>query len=687
MTDEIPPLPEIEARGRSPWRNLSVVWLVPVLALGVALAIAWQAYSQRGGLVEISFQNGGGVTPGETTIRFRDVVIGRVEAVQFSDDLSRVIVSARIAPEVLPFLDAEAVFWVVRPEISAQGVSGLSTVVSGVYIEGAWDGTPGPALRSFTGLERPLFVRPGEEGRRVTLSVDPSMQLSGGAPILFRGIEVGRIEAPRIEGDGRKILVEAFIEAPHDARITQATRFWDTSGFSVNFGASGLSFNVESIASLVSGGLAFDEVYQDGDAVAGTHVFEVFATEDAARASAFDLAPAGSVPVSVQFPGYTRGLAVGLAVVLDDARVGSVTAVSVRTYETEVGPERRHVATLVLDPAALGLPADAGRAAVDDLLDGLVAEGLRARLASGGLLTTELRIELAREPGAEAAAYQREAEPFARIPAVLTARTDVNATAEGILERVAGLPFERLLNQAIETLASIERLAGDRELRRVPGEAIALLNDARGLIGSDETQAIPGSAAAAVRDLRAILAELRASGAIASLTSVLAQADAAMVPIGTASAQLPALLENVTALSQTAAELEIGALVTTARTVLASADTLLASDTLAGVPADLSAALVQLEGLLAGLSEADVVGSLTATLSATGAAASELPELVAQTEAVLAQIGTLSAAYGTRSDFLTEAMDVLGEITAAARSIAQLARTIERNPSSLLTGR
>ncbi len=688
MSEHSSSLPDIEGPGQSIWRNLSLVWLVPVFALVVALGIAWQAYSDRGTLIEILFENGAGVTAGETTVRYRDVVIGEVEGVHFSDDLRSVVVSARVENAILPFLDEDARFWVVRPEISAQGVSGLSTVVSGVYIEGAWDSVPGEATNSFEGLENPLFVRPGEEGRRITLNVAPDMQLQGGTPLIFRGIEVGRLEEPRLVGDNMTIQVDAFIEAPHDARISSATRFWDSSGFSIDFGADGLSLDVESLASLVSGGIEFDEVYTNGAEVPDGFRFDIYSSEALARASAFVTDVAGEVPVSVQFDTFTRGLRAGLTVEMDGERVGEVASVTVHSFETDTGTERRHVASLLLDPAAFdALPEGAGPEELYEYLADAVENGLRARLSAEGLITSEFRIELAEVPRADPAAFERDAVPFPRIPAVATERPTMNTTAEGVLERVAALPFERLLTQAIDTMASIEDLAADEELRQVPAEAASLLADARDLIGGEDTQAIPGAAFAAVTDLRDILAELRESGSIEALTSVLAQADTAMGPVSEASERLPDLMANLSALSETAAALEIEALVTSASTVLATADTFLSSEELAAVPPALSTALVELETLLTALSEADVVGSLNSTLASTEAAADELPALVEQTELVLAQIGTLSSAYGTRSVFLTEAMDVLREISTAARSIAQLARTIERNPNALLTGR
>ena len=97
MSDSVPP-PEMEIapRRRSPLRNLSAIWLVPILALGVALWVAWSSYSDRGALIEITFGNAAGITAGETAVRYRDVRIGVVESVGFTSGLDTVVVGARI---------------------------------------------------------------------------------------------------------------------------------------------------------------------------------------------------------------------------------------------------------------------------------------------------------------------------------------------------------------------------------------------------------------------------------------------------------------------------------------------------------------------------------------------------------------------------------------------------------------
>ena len=59
MTDPRPATPEVSGPRRSIWRNLSLVWLVPLAALLVTLGIAWQTWAERGTRIEITFENAG----------------------------------------------------------------------------------------------------------------------------------------------------------------------------------------------------------------------------------------------------------------------------------------------------------------------------------------------------------------------------------------------------------------------------------------------------------------------------------------------------------------------------------------------------------------------------------------------------------------------------------------------------
>ena len=122
---------------------------MPLIALVIALGVAWKTYSERGPTIEIVLDNAAGVEAGQTTIRFRDVNVGTVESVDLTPDLKRVVATARIRKDVARFVDDSARFWVVRPSVTAQGVSGIETVISGVYIAAYWDATPGARVERF----------------------------------------------------------------------------------------------------------------------------------------------------------------------------------------------------------------------------------------------------------------------------------------------------------------------------------------------------------------------------------------------------------------------------------------------------------------------------------------------------------------------------------------------------------
>lgn len=678
----------------SPWRNLSFVWLVPVLALAISLGVAWQSFAERGVLIEIEFQNASGVTPGETTVRYRDVVVGTVERVGFTSDLGSVVVAARIDREVAEFVDSDAQFWVVRPEVTTRGITGLSTVLSGVYIEGVWDETAGVQQFRFQGLDGPPLVQPGRPGTRITLRTENGQLVSAGAPVFFRGIEVGRLEQPRLTVSGDSIVVDAFIDAPHDRRLTDATRFWDTSGFEVSFGAEGLSLDVESLASLVAGGIEFDEIYEGGQPVGPGFVYDIFPDEATARRSVFVRSTADSVRLAVRFDDGISGLAPGAEVRLGGLRVGEVEALSTEVTETEAGPEVGLVANLAIDPSLLGLPRGAGREEALEFFEEAVAGGLRARLATASLFSASLAVELVQIEDAAPAVFDRTAEPLPVLPSVDSDLSDFTATAEGVLERINALPVEELLQQAIATLASVEDLARAESTLAVPEAAAALLEDVRAVVNDEATRALPGELRAAVSDLREVVAELKEGGALENLASAVENADAAAANIATASEDFPALVEELRAVAAKANALQAEELIASATRVLDSADAVIGTPEAQALPGTLNDALEQVRAALAELREGGAVENANATMAsardaadAVAEAAAGLPELSARLDRLVGQAEALIAAYGARSDFNDETLAALREVRSAARAVSQLARTIERNPNSLLLGR
>ena len=617
MTDAPPPDstldPEIEDRPR---RGLSAVWLVPVVAVVIALAIVWQSYRDRGELIAITFPDASGVTVGETTLRFREVIVGVVEDVGFSSDLASVNVYVRVNREISPYLDEDASFWIVQPSVTTRGVEGLGTILSGTYIQGTWDDEVGDTATVFIGNTRAPIVPPGVDGTAIVLRASDSARLAAGAPILYRGIQVGEVASPRLSQDGTEVRIDAFVRAPYDQQITTATRFWDASGVTATLGGSGFELNVGSLAAILEGGIVFDTLISGGERVEPGHIFEVFADRDNALASTFEAPSAQAVRFSALFPTAASGLTEGAPVRFQGVRVGVITAITGFVRPDDPAQEVQLLAVMAIQPGRMGLD-DAASTDLDavDYVDTLVRRGLRAQLVSTSLLGGSLAVDLidvenATTPiGLEVGIVDN---PL--IPTIEGDTASITATAEGVLTRINDLPVEELLAAATDLLESVNRVASDPATRAVPSAVLELLDeggglarDARSIVASPQTASVLNDVQTITSDLRGVTAritERQLADRIADLTEA---ATGAAENIETATEPVAEFVRTATVVFDEAGRLisseriqELPGLLTDAvaagRTVLTSpaiADTL---DGVAGITQDVRALTTRLDG-------------------------------------------------------------------------------------------
>jgi paraquat-inducible protein B len=514
--------PEVRPTRQGLMSRISLVWLVPVLALAISLGVAWQSYSDRGVLIEVGFDNATGIETGKTQLRYRDVTVGTVERVTFSEDLSQVLAQVRVDNDVAGFIDSDAQFWVVRPQVSVRGISGLGTVLSGVYINGTWDNVVSTPETRFTGLGNAPLVGPDAQGTAIVLRARNGNQLAAGAPIVYKGIRVGSIEAPVLTPTGNAVITNGFIEAPYDAFVTSATRFWDTSGFSLSLGAGGVKLDVDSLASLVEGGVTFETLVSGGTPVDSGAIFPIYESEATARSSLFQDADADLLSVAAEFDGSVGGLVAGSEVRFRGIKVGEVSGLTMNA--DRVGNRRsvRLMATMQLRPGSLGLGQLATKEEALALLQDYVGQGLRARLTSANILTGALIVELVELPQEEPAVFDASAKPYPLIPSVDANLSDFNATAEGVFKRINGLKVEELIAAATTALDSISVLAA-----------------------SDGTKAVLPELTKTLEEARLVLADLREADAGSKVTSALSSAEGAAKAVETAAARLPALAEQL----------------------------------------------------------------------------------------------------------------------------------------------
>lgn len=487
--------------------SVSLAWLLPLAALVFTGWVLWASYTDRGPLVEISFDKAGGVIAGETRVRRNDVDVGTVESVRLADDLNSVVVSARMDPQVAPYLDDNAGFWIVNARINTTEISGLGTLLSGSYIEVDWDDVPGNRSTKFVGLDEPPLTARDTPGLRLTLNADEAGYIYVGSPVFLRQIEVGRVERRRLSEDATKVLFDIFVEAPYHNNVYPETRFYGVSGVEGSIDASGASVRVESIAALFTGGIAFEnplEITGSTPVRQSGRRYKLFGSRSEARDSLFAGEDDERFRFIATFPGSVKGLRAGAPIEYNGLRVGSVVSVDPNLPDNP-GGSGSATAVLQFQPERLGLKVES-KAGWQEAIDQLVGNGLRARLTTGNLLTGSLIVEMVNRTELSGASIDTGTRPYASLPVLASNVDAVTADIETLIKNLSALPLDSLVAAATQ-----------------------LLQDTRTLIASPELATLPG----------------QLSSSLASIASVASQVESA-------TADLPAMVQSLTAASRNA---------------------------------------------------------------------------------------------------------------------------------------
>jgi len=192
--------------------------------------------------IRIRFDNGRGLVAGRSEVRYLGVPVGMVESVEPKDGF--IFVNARL-DEGYDFLRREgSLFSVVRPNISLQGITGLETLVSGVYIE-VVPGSSQKLAESFIGIStiNSENLLPSGLSLRLTAAISP---INVGAPVLYKGIPVGQVTDKNLSSDGREVVFRIVIDRKYDQLVRANSRFWDSSGLKASVGIFKFRIQTES---------------------------------------------------------------------------------------------------------------------------------------------------------------------------------------------------------------------------------------------------------------------------------------------------------------------------------------------------------------------------------------------------------------------------------------------------------
>ncbi len=261
-------LPKARVRRRRPW--LQLMWVVPLVAAAVGAWLVYERVRQNGPEITIGFRDGGGLRVGQTPIKYRGVQVGVVTGMALSEDRERVLVKARLDRAAESLAAEGTVFWIVRPQVGWGNVTGLGTVISGPEIQAQAGKGEGAAQTAFKGLER----APHPPGLRIVLKGERPVSLRPGSPVYFRGVEVGTVHEVQLSSNATAAEVHIIVFQRYAALVRTGSAFWNVSGISVSGGIlKGIQLELESVRSLVAGGIEFASPEKSPPAKPGTTFF------------------------------------------------------------------------------------------------------------------------------------------------------------------------------------------------------------------------------------------------------------------------------------------------------------------------------------------------------------------------------------------------------------------------------
>jgi len=262
------------------------------------------AARSAGRLLTVSFDTARGITAGETKVCYLGQPIGLVESLQPSPSTGLVLAAIRLMPEYEHLADTAASFTLVRPHVSLQGITGLDTLVSGVYIELA-PGSGGTQTDLFAGRSMSNDewdrLQAERQGLSFTLSAQNLPPMGKGTPVLYKGVVVGSILEKKLD-EKEKPILHGVIKPEFRNALDADARFWRVPATSIKAGPGFLQFDVNGLQGLMQGAVAFDIFTPRTKTAAQNSNFELY--EDEANARAL------SQPIQIRFVNG-RGLAAG----------------------------------------------------------------------------------------------------------------------------------------------------------------------------------------------------------------------------------------------------------------------------------------------------------------------------------------------------------------------------------------
>ncbi len=255
---------EVLAKGLKKEKSgFSLVWIAPIIAILITTGMIYKTYVNAGTRITIIVNNGDGIKDGKTPIMYKGIKVGVVEDIHIKeDDVSKLELIALIDKAAAEGITREGnMFWMVKPKVSITEVSGLDTIVSGIYIavmpvkntkEELFDL---PYQDEFVALDSPP-VDIFDPGLAITVNTLNKGDIAIGAPVLYNKQAIGKVEDKKLSTDRLSIDLFLRIESKYADLVHEESIFYKADAVEVKASLSEIKVHMGSFASFIAGGIS-----------------------------------------------------------------------------------------------------------------------------------------------------------------------------------------------------------------------------------------------------------------------------------------------------------------------------------------------------------------------------------------------------------------------------------------------
>ncbi|WP_036954949.1 intermembrane transport protein PqiB [Pseudoalteromonas sp. A2] len=457
--------------------SISAIWIIPVVALFVGVWMLYQYQLNKGQTIYITMPQAEGIIAGKTEIKVRSVKIGQIDHVRLSDSQDSVIARAQIDKNYDNLLTEDASIWVVKPRIDETGISGMSTLLSGVYLELS-PGESNRLKKRFTLQEEPALIGKHVQGGRFKLLSYNAEVLDVSTGIFFKNYKIGQIETATFDWKNQAMQYGIFIKAPYENLITLNSIFWVNSGIEIDLSADGININTGSLSKLLKGGISvgLPDQQAPGDLAQDGHSFSLSQSYKQAleeRFYDFDY-------YLIEFEQSIRGLRVGAPVEYRGTRVGTVVEapanVIIDGKPAHFRAKNTAVPVLIkVEYGRLYHITSVAKEYWETSINEWIENGMRASLKPGNLLTGAVYVDFDFYTDTPKSELKKLAQ-YDVFPSVSSGITVLADQVSDVLNKVNNLKIEDSLAKMQTTFSEYQALASEM----------------RTLLNKPDTQNLPG---------------------------------------------------------------------------------------------------------------------------------------------------------------------------------------------------